>query len=233
ALSGVLPRVLFRTPSQEDAERAASVLSLAGVVALAVDVATVTPAARMVRVHRFVLEDKALRADARGPVLPYEDIAAIARVASDTAVHRTTRERDVEPVGGRGGVGWGRGRAEVTEVDVTRTEHAVEQMLVLFVRDGGVPWVVTASEARYLGLGALLRPTQLENLLVLATLLRERAPGAAYDERFVSQPLVRTAEVRVRDHDGAVLGRGDAGIDVRLHLLGHVLVQGGGRGPYR
>jgi hypothetical protein len=223
ALAGVLPRVILRTPLRERAEDAASALVCAGVPAIAVDMAAVTPVERMVHVRRFALEPDCIKADARGPVLAYDRIAAIARVATDTAVQRTTREHEFESA---------HGRQTQYEVEITRTEHAHEQALFLFVADAA-PWVVRAGEARYLGLGPLMKRTQIENLLTLAAVLRERAPRAAYDERFVANPIAPTGEARVRDHDAPTLTMDDASIDLRVHLLGQVLAGHHARGAYR
>ena len=224
ALAGVLPRVLLRTPSRERAEGAASALVGAGVPAVAVDTSAVTPVERMVHVRRFALEPESLRADARGPLLAYDRITAIARVASETSVQRTTREHEFESA---------HGRQTQYEVEITRTEHARDQALFLFVENAS-PWVMRVGEARYLGLGPLMKRTQIENLLTLASVLRERAPQAAYDERFVAHPLAPTGEARVRDHDAPTLTMDDASIDLRVHLLGEVLARRhASRGAYR
>jgi hypothetical protein len=219
ALSAVPPGVLFRTPSRERAEQAASVLVNRGLAAVAIDPADVVSIERMVHVHRFALEEAGLRADTAGPTLAYGEIAAIARVSVESAIWRSTREVEQQFQGVR------RARVDV-QVERTRVEHATEQALFLFVRGAGVPWVLRAGEARYLSLGAGLRPSSMENFLATLTLLRLRAPRAVYDERFVGRPLVRQTETHVRGHDTAAPGLGDLGLEVRLHLLGRVLGQG-------
>jgi len=224
ALSATPPSVLFRTASRERAEQAARALEAGGVQALAVDLADVLPIERMVHVHRFTLDAAGLRADARGPTLAYDDIAAIDRVAAETSIVRRTREKELESV---------RGRATEVDVEHTRMERTVEQALFLFVGGEGVPWVLRAGEARYLALGPALRATTVENFQVTVALLRERAPRALYDERFALHPLVRQAQMHVRDHESAAPDLGDAGVDVRLHLLARALLRRTGEGPYR
>jgi hypothetical protein len=224
ALSATPPSVLFRTPTRERAHEAARALEAGGIPAVALDLAEVLPVERMVHLHRFTLDARGLGADAKGPTLAYGDIVALVRVAAETSIVRTTREKETETIRGR--------RTEV-DVEHTRAEHSVEQALFLFVPGEGVPWVLRAGEARYLALGAELRPTAMENFLVTVALLRERAPQAVYDERFALHPLSRHAQTHVRGHDSAAPELGDAGVDVRVHLLARALVRSGGEGPYR
>jgi hypothetical protein len=179
----------------------------------------------MVHVHRFAFEAGGLRADDHGPTLAYDAMAAIIRAAVETSVWRTTREGDT-----RSGP---RGTHVHVRTDVTRAEHASDQVIFLLARDGGVPWVLRASEARYLALGASLRPTVVENFLTTLGLLRARAPRAVYDERFVAHPLVRQAEVHVRGHGTPTHELGDPGIELRVHLLAQTLGRGSRKGPYR
>ncbi len=226
ALSAVKPSILFRTPSRERAEQAASILVAHGLGAVAVDMADVVSVERMVHVHRFTLEAAGLRADARGPTLAYDEVAAIVRAAVETSILRTTREIEAVRAGARGT------RVEV-EVERTRAERAVEQVAFLFARGEGVPWVLRAGEARYLALGAAMRPTSMENFLATVALLRERAPKATYDERFVAHPLVRQAETYVRGHDTAAPALDDRAVEVRVHILARGLGRSVREGPYR
>lgn len=226
ALSAVHPSVLFRTPSRERAFEAASLLVTRGLAVVAVDLDEVVSIEHMVHARRFALDATGIRADAQGPSLAFDAIGAIVRVAVESSIWRTTRELENEMPGVRG-------RQIQVKVDRTRADHAIEQALFLFVRGGGVPWVLRAGEARYLSLGAALRPTSMENFLVTVALLRDRAPRAIYDERFVARPLVRQAETHVRGHDTASPELGDLGVEVRLHLLARALAQGSGTGPYR
>jgi hypothetical protein len=226
ALSATPPSIFLRVPSPERAEEITAILAAAGLNATAVDLNDVVPVGRMVHMHRFAMGTDALRADDRGPTLAYGDIEAIVRVAAETAILRTTREKESTGVGGK---------ATAALVEHTRTDQATEHVPFLFVRGGGVPWVMRAGEARYLTLGAALRPTTLENFRTTVALLREKAPRAGYDDRFVALPLVRQAEAHVRDHESAAPDLGDRDMEVRLHLLVRALTVGRDwrEGPYR
>ena len=77
----------------------------------------------------------------------------------------------------------------------TRVSEAREQVLYVFASSPR-PWLVVASRARYDGLGEPLRPMQAENFERLVTVLRERAPSAAFDDRLLA---VKTADASTAD----------------------------------
>jgi hypothetical protein len=220
ALAGTPPSVVLRTPSRERANEAARILAAAGLAVVAVELARVVPVERMVHVHRFAFDARGLHADTHlpaepdAPVLAFDAIAVILRVAAETSVWRTTHEKEIASM---------RGRGVTVDVQYTRAERAAEQALFLYARGSNVPWVLRAGEARYLGLGAAMRPTAAENFATVIALLRERAPSATYDERFVAHPLLRHAEVHVRDNDPAAVDLGDRGVEVRVQLLAQML----------
>jgi hypothetical protein len=225
AMSAIHPSILLRTASRDRAEEVAAILVARGIGAVVIDLASVASLERMVHVHRFAFEADGLRADDHGPTLAYDAMAAIIRAAVETSVWRTTREGETKS--------GPRGTRVHVQTDVTRAEHATEHVLFLVARDGGVPWVLRASEARYLALGPGLRPTVVENFMTTLGLLRARAPRSIYDERFVSHPLARQAEVHVRGHETPTHDLGDRGIEVRVHLLAQTLGRGSRNGPYR
>ncbi|MEO7092349.1 MAG: hypothetical protein ABI175_03800 [Polyangiales bacterium] len=223
ALHGTPPSIVLRTPSRDLAERALAGLRARRCSALLIDLDDVVPTGRMVAVRRFALDDDGLHASESGPKLLYEDLAALVRVAASTNVERTTVELEVR--------GTGRGGAVTVEEERTRREREHEQLLYLFPRDG-VPWVLRAREARYLGLGAGLRATVHENFLATIAVLRARAPRAAYDERFVAHPLTRHHAVQVRGDVRSKEAISDAGLDLPVHLVARWIVASSG-GPYR
>jgi hypothetical protein len=224
ALHGTPPSVVLRTPSRETAERALSGLRARRCSALLIDLDEVVPTGRMISVRRFVLDDDGLRATESGPKLAWDDIGALILVATTTSVSHTTVEREVRTTG--------RGASVSVEEERTHLEREHEQMLFLFPRSGTVPWVLRAREARYLGLGPSLRPTAHENFHATIAELRSRAPHAAYDDRFATQPLTRHKTLEVR---GDVRGReaiSDAGLDLPVHLVARWIMLPT-LGPYR
>ena len=76
------------------------------------------------------------------------------------------------------------------------------------------------ARAHYEGLGAARGLTALENFATTIRLLRERAPGARYDERLVR--MQRAPERAALQGTGArstVTTSSSSGVDVLAHLL--------------
>lgn len=218
--AGVLPKIVAQYASRDDAERALSVIRARGHGALVCDTRDVIAGRDMVHLRRFALEEHALREGAE--ILPWDAIAALIVVAARTDVVRTTRERDVE-VTGRS--------ARIVERDHARHEHVMEQSAYLVPRHGS-PWVLHERGAKYVALGNAMRPTQHENFAAMVSLVRGRALGAIFDDRFAMQPQMGSQLVMVRGHDSAEASSTDAGIDMAVHLLAQWLLRGHG-GPYR
>jgi hypothetical protein len=224
ALKGVLPAIVLRTPSRGVAEEALSHLRARRCTALMMDLDEVVPTGRMVAVRRFLLDDDGLRAAENGPKLAWADVAAIIRVATTTAVERTSTERDVRNTA--------RGMPVTVQEERTRLEREHDQLLYLFPRPPLLPWVLRARDARYLALGPALRPTAHENFVETIAVFRARAPQAVYDERFVAHPLTRHLKVQVRGDVRDKEAVSDAGLDLPVHLLARWIVTPT-MGPYR
>jgi hypothetical protein len=148
-----------------------------------------------------------LRGDAQGGGLPYQDIFALLRASHrshETSV-REEKERKFRPgmAIATGGLVYSK---TTTQKVVTRTETR-EQVLYVFTRSGGSPWILREHGARYAGLGADLSPTSLENFKTTLAGLRQRAPTALYDERLMATRTIRGIA------DGA------AATDLLAHLI--------------
>jgi hypothetical protein len=141
-------------------------------------------------------------------------------------VVRTTREKDVNTTLRRR-----YGNPATVEREVTRHEHVVERAAYWFLRTGR-PWLLRESEAQYAALGPAMRPTRRENFDAMLALLRERARGAVFDDRFASQPLGAGQPVQVRGNEAAVPSGADAANDLIVQVLAAWLVRPKG-GVYR
>lgn len=222
-LGGVLPRVMGQF------DDAAAALAIAdrlrsrghGVVVFA---ATDAPALeRMTLMRRFDAVGGQLFAnDKKPPGRALSDLVAIVHAALDVRVLRTSREINYRATS----------RGTVREEEQHRsTEHALEMVALLFWREGA-PWLLRQSEARYVALGAQVRPTVHENFQLAIEWLRARARDAVYDDRFVKPPLRPDRPVEVRDTDTARALGSDRAVEQTLHALGTWLARGRG-GPYR
>ena len=156
----------------------------------------------------FRFEPDALIADAAGDErVPYDDVLALLRASHRTT---TTKTEDVKERKFRPGMAIATGGlvlSKTTTREVTSRSEARQQVLYLFRRSGSAPMILRERTARYGGLGADLRPTSLENFATTLKRLRERAPGAFFDERLMSGRPIR----------GVV--EGIPAIDILAHLL--------------
>jgi hypothetical protein len=220
--------LLLRAPSPvpllrtEDRARAIDLLAKLrgrGHDAVACDASAVVSSAAMTHVRSFVLEPEALRVSgASGQDDRVEWASAVALVR---AVHRTRSESIEKNTSQKLDLGRAAmsGGMMVTKKVTTTTKHASEEREpVLYVfRQNGAPLLFEQSRTRYEGLGAELRPSQLENFATLVRVLRERAPYAAFDERLLA-PRAGNDRIRAGAH-GAVSSSTSDGVDLLAHLV--------------
>jgi hypothetical protein len=221
-LTGPLPRVLFQSPQEEPARRVLAAVRARRHGAFLCDTDTVPRPADVVRVRRFAVTDVGVLAGEA--VLPYDRIGAVLRVAVRSTVVRSTREKELRSRGAR--------PPATVEVEHAAHESLVVHAAYLVPRTAGAersrPWVLHEREASFLALGPALKKTRRENLTAALDLVRERAPRAIYDERFVGHPLATSQVVSVRDNLSPEPP--DAGVALAVHLLAEWLL---GAAPYR
>jgi hypothetical protein len=228
-LTGVLPRIVRETGDAASAADVVAKLRARGHGALACDTRDVVPGGEMVHMHRFALRDREIVAnDDVFERLPYDAIAAVVVVALRTDVVRRTPDR--APATAR------RGPPTVVRQQAT-IEHVLDRVAYLFPRrapgaEPPRPWMLHEREAQYLGLGAEMQATQRANFLRSIAILRERAPGAIFDDRFVASPRAVAQVVQVRGGETAAPELSDQGVDVLVHVLATWLTATRG-GPYR
>jgi len=123
--------------------------------------------------------------------LPYGDIAVILRAMHRTSSEttQTVKERKLRPVMAlaTGGLIM----SKTTTKSVTSSSVKSEAVLYIFRHSAQSPWLLHERQVRYTGLGAELRPTSLENFMLMIRKLREHAPSAMYDERLMSSRPMR------------------------------------------
>jgi hypothetical protein len=220
--------LLLRAPSPvpllrtEDRARAIALLGklhARGHDALGCDARVVVSADEMTQVRTFRIEPDALvvgGADGGADRLAWGDAVAVVR-----AIHRSRTEH-VEKSSQRqlaiGRAALSGGLLLTKKVTTEKTHSAEEREQVFYVfREGGRPLIVQQSRTRYDGLGAELRPSQLENFATLLRVVRERAMGAAYDERLLAP---RPGNERVRaGANGAISASSSDGVDLLAHLV--------------
>jgi len=217
------PMPILRTDDRARAVDLVTKLRSRGHQVVACDLGAVATGDALTTVRAFRLEDDAFVADERR--VPWTDILAMVR-----AVHRTTTERVTTTERTRlslgraaltGGLAFSKTEKQQTKV----TNEEREQVLYVFTSGG--PLLVPQMRVRYEGLGAHLRPLQLENFTTLLRLLRERVPLVPYDERLL-QPRPAQERVRTlsREHTKTTSAEG-------VDLLAHLVAMAIARPPYR
>lgn len=216
-----LPTVVLMTPSRARALEVLAKLRARGHGAVAFAASDVVPAASMVPIRKFRLDDKALVIEpvAQGAVeleVPYDEMTGLVR-----AVHRRSfetrddvKERKLRPLAAiaSGGVIL----TKTVKREVVSVSEERQQALYLF-RRGGVPCLLLENGAQYAGLGALVKPTRLENFVTTVQLLRQRAPRVVYDARLVT--LRKTPAPPTEPSSPRAFDPINGGIDLLAHIL--------------
>ncbi|MFL5352968.1 hypothetical protein [Archangium sp.] len=179
------PMLLASLPP-ERAEALVEALRQAGLEVLAVDAAVPSDAERTVA-RTFTLGPMGATFQPRTGAaveLPWSEVGAILRgsssVRSETeTVHESKKASLVMTLASQG---------LKTTRTVERTERSqqeeTEQVLFVYGR-GGQRIALRERELDFSCLGAAMQPTRMANMVALARLLKEKAPGAFYDERLV------------------------------------------------
>jgi hypothetical protein len=198
--------------------------------AIACDASAVATGASMTRVRAFRLEpDAFVTTEATGETdrLPWDEVVAYVR-----AVHRTRSEHIEKSVQtrvsfGRAALSGGFGAIKTTTKETKHASDEREHVLYVF-RRFGAPWLVEQTRARYDGLGADLRPSQIDNFATLVRRLREHSPHASFDDRLLA-PRASNEKVRA-SAKGHQQSNAEA-VDLLAHLVAMAVSRS--RSPFR
>lgn len=229
------PAPVLRTDDRARAIALLERLRARGHDAVACEVGAIASSETMTQLRGFRLEPDAFVLDAvatvRGPGderrIPWGDIVALVRANHRTRTERIEKREERRLSLGRAALSGGLsvGRTRVNEAKVASEER--EQVLYVFP-SSGAPVFAAQSRVRYEGLGTALRPVQLENFATLVRVLRERALGAAYDERLLApRPQIERVRTLTRGHETASSA---AGVDLLAHLVAMAIAR---LRPYR
>lgn len=181
------PIVLLRT---EDRARALDVLGrlrARGHEAVACDLAAVVSSDAMFQPRSFRFEGSDFIGVGAGQEqrLALPDALAFIRAlhvtrTEDTVVDKQ-RKLNLASVGLTGGLI----PMKTKTTETTRVTQEREPVLYLY-RNDGVAWLLRSSDLRYDGLGAEMKPSQVENFEVLLARLRALAPTVPFDTRLLA-----------------------------------------------
>jgi hypothetical protein len=201
-------------------------LRKAGLAALAIDSRVPSDGDRF-QVRKFALEKDALNLETRAgeaASLAWGDLALILRAQrtrrAETDKTETTKRLSIGSAVLTGGL-----KMTSTKTSVVRSaDEQSEQLLLIYTSDARV-FEVAETALDWSGLGAL-QPSRTANFLELTKRIREKAPGARYDERLVrlgrrSLPFGAVkGEQRVATANSTTLHTDTAGtVDILAELL--------------
>jgi hypothetical protein len=227
-LAGALPKLLLQTADGALSERVRSALVARGHGAVELDGAAAVSSAQMVKLRRFTFDAGGVWANDRaGDHLAWSDLGVVVVAVVRSEVARTTQELDYP--------GTSDESSRTLRHDVTKTEHSLTHVAYLFPRRGAAartPWLLDEATAQFLSLGARMQPTRRANFFTTITQLREHAPHAIVDDRFVTSPRTASVVLHVRGTDATPKVAAGASVDLVVHVLAEWLMRDGS-GPYR
>lgn len=192
-LTAGLPAIVLTTTDADAARALADKLRGRGHRALAVAASSVVPAASMVSLRHFQLDEHGL--DAGDAQLAWSDISVIVRArhrrATETVERVTEKKLDLGRAIATGGMIM---RKTVKSEVVTRSEDS-EQVLYLFQVSGDTPWLLREHATNYSGLGTALQPTAAQNFATAVEQFRRQASSARFDDSLLRRPTVTDVDL--------------------------------------
>ena len=200
-LKGAPPFVVLRTVDAARATAALEALRPLGSAVL-VDRDTVPSLDEMHEVRGFRLEADgliSLKPNGEREVLPWAEVTHLVRAFHRVSSTHTevTRSRKFN----LGKAVLTQGLMATTEVKSEKEiETTAREPIVYLLRGAQPAWFATESRVQYEGLGPKLKPARIENFNTLVSMLRERLPASAYDERLIKQRALPADEVDLQVH---------------------------------
>jgi hypothetical protein len=191
-LNAGLPAIVLLTVDDSIASNACAAITRHGHRAVRCDRRGLVSSVAMTVIVDVSFDPDALRAGNRqAERLPYDDILALLAATHRTEETGTREEKERKFRPGMALATGGLVLSKTTKRQVVTHTQNREQVLYLFPKSGRTPWLLRERTARYAGLGPELAPSSWENFRTTRERLRERAPGARYDERLLALRSVR------------------------------------------
>jgi len=214
------PAIVRTTPDKALALDLLARLRGRGHGAVACDASAVVAAADMVAMRRPRLEGDAVTLDDRpGERLPYDDVLALLPAVHRRRVDAATLTRETQLSMGRALM---TGGMAFTKTVTTTTRNATEErdgVLYVFRRSAAPPWILREHRTAWGALGLPLAPSESENYRVAVGALRERAPGASFDDRLMTRKAAERSALSGGGGNTTVKTSSEAGVDLLAHLL--------------
>jgi hypothetical protein len=224
------PAIVRTTPDRALALDLLTRLRARGHGAVACDATAVVAAADMVAIRRPRLEGDAIAIDDRtNDRLPYDDVLALVPAVHRRRIDAATQTRETKVSMGRALL---TGGMSFTKTVKTNTHNATEErdgVLYVFRRSGALPWILREHGTGWGALGLPLAPSESENYRMALAALRERTPGATFDDRLMKRKAGERSALSGGGGNTTVKTSSEGGVDLLAHLLAMWIA----RGAYR
>jgi hypothetical protein len=226
-----IPALVLVTPDKSKALGLLGSLRARGHEALAFDTQAVVSSQAMVSPRQLAVRTDRFEASLPEPVqLVFSDILALIRGTHETRVDATVATTKRKFSAGRAALSGG---LVMTKKETnTSSSHVYDKQDVLYIylRSGGRPWLLRERGTRYDGLGDRMAPTERANFLTVVDILRQGAtqavyrqgaPQAVYDESLIGRKIPeRLTQIAVQGM-GSGSTRVESSTDAAMDLLCH------------
>ncbi len=219
-LAAGMPAVVRTTPDKAAALDLLARLRARGHGAVACDAAAVVASADMVPMRRPRLGADAVTLDDRpGERLPYDDVLALVAAVHRSRTETATQTRETRLSVGRAVMTGGLAFTKTVKTDSRSSTAEREGVLYVFRRSGATPWILHEHGTSWAGLGLVLAPSESENYRAAVAALRERAPGAAFEDRLVARRAPETTSLSGGGASTTVRTSSASSVDLLAHLV--------------
>ncbi len=246
-LAAGMPVVVRQLPDEPQARDLLARLRARGHDVLACDSEAVVSSSAMTVMRRPRVEADAVSLDpgpagsggprsAQGPRLPFADILALVAAVHRRRTETSTSTVDTKFSAGRALVSGG---VVMTREVKTTSRTAIEgreRVVYIFRKSGATPWILREFGTSWAGLAMPpegesapadsdpgrrpLARSESENFRTAVVTLRERAPGAAYDERLLSRKaLLESVSSAGSAKNVSIHTSSEGGADLLAHLI--------------
>jgi hypothetical protein len=226
-LNGGSPAIVSTTSDREAATALLAAIRARGHGAVACDDQAVNLRREMTLIGQFGFDAEELVSLSPSGTsrMRYDEVLALVRGIHKLSSAKTRQVTEKKFAAGRALLTGGLATRKSTTREVIETFEDREEVLYLFRRDGSHPWLLVDAEAKYQGLGDRLARTQRENFLATVECLRAMCPGAAYDERLLSNKRIPERFTRTASAKATETSSSD-GVDLLAHVLALAIARG-------
>jgi hypothetical protein len=214
------PAIVKTTPDRAAALDLLARLRARGHGVVACDAGAVVASADMVAMRRPRLTGDAVTLDDRPTErLPYDDVLALLPAVHRGRVDTATQTRETKLSMGRALTTGGMTFTKTVKTTAHQATEEREGVLYVFRRSGAPPWILREHGTGWAALGLPLLPSESENYRLATTALRERAPGAKFDDRLLTRRAPERSAMSGGGANVTVKTSSASGVDLLAHLL--------------